>query len=128
MTIDKIIDLVDAQKPNAYPSEVKIAWLDKMDRMAFQEIIATHEEGQESFEGYDEDTDGETELLIPDEFWKVYLYWLYAMIDFANQEIQRYGNSMIMFNSEYAQFGNWYNRTHMPKQTWIKGAGGRIRR
>lgn len=128
MTINKIIDLVDAQKPNAYEEKTKIAWLDKLDRTAFQEIISTHEEGDESFEGYDEDTDGETELLIPDEYQNVYLYWMYAMIDFANQEIQRYTNSMIMFNNEYAQFGNWYNRTHMPKQTWIKGAGGRIRR
>lgn len=128
MTIDRIIDLLDAQKPNAYGQETKINWLDKLDRMAFLEVISTHEGGPDSFEGYTEETPGDTELLIPDEFKDVYIHWLYAMVDYANQELQRYGNSMIMFNNNYAQYANWYNRTHMPLTARIRGAEGRVRR
>ena len=126
MTINGAIDFLDGQKPNAYPEENKRAWLDKLDRMVFREILETHEGGPEDFAGYDAQTDGETVLLIPDEFRDVYLYWLCAMVDFANQETQRYTNSMIMFNSAYADFGNWWNRTHMPKTARIRGAEGRI--
>lgn len=125
MTINGIIDLVDGQKPNAYSEEHKKHWLDQMDRMAWREVFETHEDPPvESFEGYTAETDGSTALLIPDDYSQVYVYWLYAMIDFANQEIQRYGNSMIMFNTVYADFANWWNRTHMPVQKRILGARG----
>lgn len=124
MTINGAIDLLDGQKPNGYPEENKRAWLDKLDRMVFREVIETHEGGPESFDGYDALTDGDTELLIPDEFRDVYLYWLYAMVDFANQEMQRYGNSMLMFNNSYLEFTSWWNRTHMPVQKRIVGARG----
>ena len=128
MTINGIIDLLDGQKPNAYPEANKRAWLDKLERMAFREIFETHEGGPEDFEGYDEETDGDTELLIPDEFRDVYIYWLCAMIDFANNEMSRYRDSSVAFNNAYLEFGSWWNRTHMPLSARIRGAEGRIRR
>lgn len=126
MTINGIIDIVDEQKPNGYSEGLKKQWLDQLDRMAFREIVATHEGGAEAFDGYTDETDGETELLIPDDYKMVYIYWLYAMIDFANQEMTRYTNSMIMFNSAYADYGNAWNRTHMPKGETIRGAAWRV--
>ena len=128
MTINGIIDALDARKPNAYEQATKIDWLDKLDRMVYREVLETHEGGPESFDGYTEATDGETELLIPDEYKDVYIYWLWAMVDFANQEMQRYANSMTMFNTAYAEFGNWWNRTHEPKTARWKGMDWRIRR
>lgn len=127
MTIDKIIELVDRQKPNQYDYADKIHWLSQMDYMVYREVVATHEGGAESFDGYTE-SDAYTEVLGGDEFADMYVKWLYAMIDFANQEIDRYSNSMIMFNSLYADFCNAYNRTHMPKQFYVTGCGGRIAR
>lgn len=127
MTIKKIIELVDRQKPNQYDDADKIHWLSQMDYMVYREVIATHEGGAESFDGYTA-SDADTEVLGGDEFADMYVKWLYAMIDFANQEIDRYSNSMIMFNSLYADFGNAYNRTHMPKQVYVTGCGGRIAR
>ena len=128
MTINECIDLLDAQKPNAYSEETKKMWLSDMDSMAFRDVIATHEGGAESFDGYDADTDGDTELLIDDGFKNVYIFWLYAMIDFANQELSRYSNSMVMFNSAYQDWTGWYNRTHMPLTARIRGAEARVRR
>lgn len=128
MTINAMLQLVDGQKPNGYDDRTKIHWLDQLDRMAFREVIATHEDGVETFDGYDEDTDGNTELLIPDDFSQVYVYWLYAMIDFANQEMSRYTNSMIMFNTAYGDYQSAWNRTHMPLGERIRGAEWRVRR
>lgn len=85
----------------------------------------------EPFEGYKwkdvtDLQDGDTVLLIPDEFSQVYVDWMFAMIDYTNQEMSRYTNSMIMFNAHYADFANVWNRTHRPIGTFVKGAGGRI--
>ena len=127
MTIKKIIELVDRQKPNQYDEADKIHWLSQMDYMVYREVISTHEGGAESFDGYTA-SDADTDVLGGDEFADMYVKWLYAMIDFANQEIDRYSNSMIMFNSLYADFCNAYNRTHMPRQVYVTGCGGRIAR
>ena len=126
MTIAEIIDLVDEQKPNGYSQETKITWLDQLDRMAWREIVSTHEGGPESFTGYDAGTDADTELLIPDDYKQVYVYWMYAMIDFANQEMSRYTNSMIMFNTAYGEYGSAWNRTHMPYGQDMKGTEGKV--
>lgn len=163
MTINEIVDMIDRQKPNAYDLKDKIHWLDQLDRMAWREVISTHEgepperkpidpdeaqswqaldmwpprpprpEPPETFEGYkwadDNDLqDGDTVLLIPDEFRQVYVFWMGAMIDYANQEMTRYTNSMIMFNTAYADYANAWNRTHMPLGARIRGAEGRILR
>lgn len=125
MTIKKIIELVDRQKPNQYDEADKIHWLSQMDYMVYREVISTHEGGAESFDGYTA-ADAEKQVLGGDEFADMYVKWLYAMIDFANQEIDRYSNSMIMFNSLYADFCNAYNRAHMPRQVYVSGCGGRI--
>lgn len=125
MKIADIIEIVDRQKPNQYEDEDKIHWLSQMDYMVFREVIAAHEDGAESFDGY-KPGDMSKEVLGGDEFADMYVKWLYAMIDYANQEIDRYTNSMIMFNSLYADFCNAYNRTHMPKQYIVSGCDGRV--
>ena len=43
MTIQKILDLVDATKPNAYTETEKIEWLSQLDGTVFEEVIKTHE-------------------------------------------------------------------------------------
>lgn len=116
MTISEAIALCDAQKPNGYSEADKIHWLDKLDKMIYREIIATHEGAPESFDGYDADTDQDTELLVDDAYADLYVKWLFAQIDFANQETQRYTNSMQMYNGLYEAYATWYNRTHMPLQ------------
>lgn len=117
MTMDQAIDICDRQKPNGYTREDKIHWLGKLDQMIFDEVISRHEGGIESFSGYSEDTDGETELLATDAYADMYVKWLFAQIDFANAEIARYNNSMAMFNSLYEAYAKSYTREHMPRQT-----------
>ena len=128
MTINEVIELVDAQRPNAYDDKVKIHWLDQLDRMVWREICVNYAEidTTQGFDGYSEDQDGSTDLLIPDAFKMVYVYWLLAMIDFANQEMSRYTNSMIMFNTAYSDFANFCNRTYTYKGKRITGADWRV--
>ncbi len=115
MNIIEAIANIDSFKPNNYTQTDKVAWLSRLDAMVKKEIIDTHEGGEDiAFEGYNDDTPVETELLIPAPYDEVYLRWLEAQIDYTNGEYGRYNNSMVMYNTSYTAFANYYNRTHMP--------------
>ena len=67
------------------------------------------------FDGYDDGTDLQTELLITEPYDKAYLLWLEAQIDYYNGEYDKYNNAMDTFYEAFDGFKNYYNRTHMPK-------------
>lgn len=123
MTIQQAIEMTDAQKPNGYSDKDKIHWLDKLDRVIWETVIITHEDApEEAFEGYTEETDLDTELLADEAYSDLYIKWLGAQIDYANQEIQRYNNSATMFGSMMNEYRKDYNRKHRPvRNPYIKG-------
>ena len=115
MTIMEAINRIDAIKPNSYPQGEKIRWLSTLDGMVKSKIIDTHEGGNMvAFDGYTEDTNLLTPLLVPAPYDEVYLFWLESKIDYLNGETGRYNNSISMFNTSYEEFSRYYNRTHMP--------------
>ena len=121
MKILEAITKIDALKPNTYTQTEKIKWLSTLDGIVKKEIIDTHE-GAEGivFNGYDDNTNLNTELLVSDPYSDVYLRYLEAQIDYANGEYGKYNNSMSMYNTAYSSFERFYNRTHMPKGTKFK--------
>ena len=115
MTIIEAIGKIDDLKRNTYSQLDKIGWLSRLDSMAKRLVIDTHEGGTNvSFSGYNENTDLDTELLIPEPFDEAYLRWLEAQIDYANGEYDKYNNSIDTFNTSWTGYQNYYNRTHMP--------------
>lgn len=115
MTILEAISRVDAVKPNSYSQTEKIAWLSRIDATIKNEIIDTHEGAENiTFNGYDNDTDTNTELLVPAPYDEVYIRYLEMQIDYANNEYGKYNNSMVMYNAAYSAYEKYYNRTHMP--------------
>lgn len=115
MTILEAISHVDAVKPNSYSQTEKIAWLSRIDATIKNEIIDTHEGAENiTFNGYDNETDTSTELLVPAPYDEVYIRYLEMQIDYANNEYGKYNNSMVMYNAAYAAYEKYYNRTHMP--------------
>ena len=115
MTIQEAINVVDKLKPNSYDFLVKVKWLSKPDGQIYREVFATHEgNSAEGFRGYD-DADPEQKLLVPYPYdADIYTYFLQAQIDRENGEINKYNQSITLYNNAYAGFQAWYNRTHMP--------------
>lgn len=115
MTIAEVISKVDALKPNTYKQKDKIGWLSDLDARVKIKIIDAHERRDPVyFYGYDEETDLDTELLVPKPYDEMYLRWLEAMIDYHNSDDDRYNNAIILFNNAYEGFKKHYTRTHMP--------------
>ena len=115
MKIMEAIGRLDALKFNTYTQGDKIAWLSKLDNTIKTQIIDTHEGGEGiSFAGYTDDTPLETVLLVPAPFDEVYLRWMEAQIDYHNGEYDKFNASIIMYNTAYEAFANYYKREHMP--------------
>ena len=116
MTIIEAINQIDSLKHNTYTQSDKVAWLSRLDSMVKKHIIDTHEGADEvAFTGYDDSTDLQTELLVPEPYDEVYLRWMEAQIDYCNGEYDKYNNAIDMFNTAFEGYKNYYNRTHMPK-------------
>ena len=121
MTIIEAINHIDSLKPNSYTQADKIIWLSNLDGIIKNEIIDTHEGSENvTFDGYNAETALDTVLLVPAPYDDVYIKWLVAQIDCANEETKRYTNSMIMYNTAYSTFERFYNRTHMPRGRKLK--------
>lgn len=118
MTIDEAIKEIDTLKPNAYPEDIKLRWLSRIDGTIKREVIDTHEGGDAMpFAAYSEDQLGQgVQLLVPEPYSELYVHYLACQIDLSNAETARYNNSSIVFNTAYQTFTDWYNRTHIPLQ------------
>lgn len=117
MTIIEAINRLDTLKFNTYTQDYKVAWLSRADAMVKKLIIDTNEGAEDvDFTGYNADTPLDTVLLVPSPFDEVYLRWMEAQIDYHNGEYDKYNNDIIMYNTAFESFQNYYNRTHMPVQ------------
>lgn len=115
MKIIEAINRLDALKVNTYSQSEKIEWLSRLDSMVKKQIIDTHEGGETvSFVGYTEDTDPQTELLVPAPYDEIYLRWMEAQIDYHNHEYDGYNNAIILFNTAFEAYAAYYNQNHKP--------------
>ena len=115
MTIMDVIHRINTVKPNSYDQALKIKWLNTLDGIIKKEIIDTHE-GAENvvFNGYTEESNLLTDLLVPAPYDDIYIRYIEMQIDYANGEYGKYNNSKAMFNVAYSDFEKYYNREHMP--------------
>lgn len=117
MTIQKALDLIDELKPSQVEEDQKIAWLSQLDERIFREILCAHEKDPgmpEEFTGYTPATDRETELLAPAPYDEIYRFYLEMQIDLANMEIDKYNNSMLLYNNAWNELARMWRKSHMP--------------
>jgi len=115
MKINQAISRLDALIFNTYEQSDKVEWLSRLDSMVKKQIIDTHEGAEEvTFTGYDDNTDKQTELLVPAPHDEIYLRWLEAQIHYYNGEYDKYNNAIIMFNTAYEAYQAYYTRNHLP--------------
>lgn len=115
MTIMEAITRLDSLKFNTYTQSNKVEWLSRLDNMVKKHIIDTHEGAEDVvFSGYDDNTDLNTELLVPTPHDEMYLRWMEAQIDYHNGEYDKYNNAIIMFNAGWDAYQAFYTRTHLP--------------
>lgn len=116
MKISEALQRIDELCPNSFSEGEKLKWLSNLDWTIKVEILDIRQSGV-SFNGYDENTDLERELLAEPPYDEMYIYWMQAMVDYHNREMASYNNAIAKFEEMYMRFRNWYNREHMARQT-----------
>jgi hypothetical protein len=124
MTISDAIIEISRLKPHQYPDETIVRWLSDLDGRVAQDLLRGS--GDEPAGGVlpYKPQDRLTPLLIPFPHEDVYLKWLMAQIDYANADIDRYNNSMVMFQTQYEAFVDAWTREHPKKPVYITGIRG----
>lgn len=113
MTIQDAITETDELKPNQYETGMKLRWLNDIEARVYEDILSVRDESPvEECPKYNLESDFDLDLLVPDRYAKLYIYYLMAMVDFHNAELDRYNNSMIMFNSAWDDFAGYWYSTH----------------
>ena len=118
MTLQTALDFADQLKPNMMSRQLKIAFLTEVEQLWHQEVLMKHEhtEEQETLPEYDTDTDTGTELLVPDPYSMMYVYWLMSKIDMQNLEEDKWDQDTQRFEQAWGTASDWYTREHMPIQ------------
>lgn len=121
MEIKEMIETVDKLTPNAYETEDKIKWLKHLDLQIYDEVITGCEGADAVTIGeYDREHYDDTQLLAPDMFSDLYRWYLEAQIGKANGETARYNNALILFQSKWQEYCNWYMRHNKPLSQGMK--------
>lgn len=115
MTVGEILERVKRLKPGQYEDEDLLYWLNHLEARIRTQIIDLHEGGPEDEYTPFTQEDMQAQPLAAGPCEEMYLYWLYAMIDYHNAEEERYNNHMAMYQQLLATFNAWYKRQHMPK-------------
>ena len=111
MNLKTIIQLVDSIKPNAFPVEAKVRWLNECEGLVQTEVMLL---APEEVLEYTWDENQDTEMLALKPHHKIYWVYLLAMIDLANNEYDKYNNTVKVFNDYFVEYQKWYARTYRP--------------
>lgn len=116
MNIQRALDMADQMKPNMMSRQNKIQFLQELDQMIYEELLLTHVHTaeEEVMPEYDIDTEEGTELLAPDRYGMMYVYWIMTRIDQLNQEEEKENNDRARFENKYEEMSDWWTRTKRP--------------
>ncbi len=111
MQITDAIKEADRLKPNAFPTEDKLRWLERLERRIREEILLSCEDPAPEIESFGTE-DLSRSLLAPSPYDEMYIHWLCAQMDYFEREIDSFNASSAMFEALYSRFRNDYNRSH----------------
>jgi len=105
MKANKVIERLDAIRPNSYSEEQKLEWINNLEEMVQMQVMEIPVIRSLS---YPEDMD--TELFITAPFDNLYGLYLESMIDYYNREYGNYNNSALMFETRFDEYKKAYIR------------------
>ena len=94
-----------------------LSWLNVIEGRVQTELL---EKNTDEVIKYTEETDA-SELIIPHPYDEVYIFYLCAMTDFANEEMELYSADAQAFDSRFEDFKKYYSKTSGNKTVRISG-------
>lgn len=119
MTLQQVLDEIDEKKANTMSLARKLKYISDVEGKVHAEILMKHEHDaeDETCPVYDEDTNAdETEMLVPDIYADLYIYYVLIKIDEDHQEEDKESNNRVRFKNAWDDFACYWTREHMPLQ------------
>jgi hypothetical protein len=104
MTIQALIDKVQEEKPNSFGTDRLLGFINEIEADVVHQI---HDEPVT----YTAD-DMETELKAPAPYDRLYVSYVKAMIDYANEEYASYQNNQMQHVQDFRDYLDWVVRTN----------------
>ena len=115
MRISDAIAMFDKYAGDVADSQLKYHWLQQIEDIIYNEIISTHEREVEKPKSV---LEGDRELLCPDAYAELYIHYLNMQNDLFLRDVNGYHNNANAFVAAYTAYADWYNRVHIPKETF----------
>lgn len=107
MIIQTLLNKVNEEKPNSFTDAKLISFINEIE----VEVALQMKYEQEDIPQYENNaTDKAKTLLAPAPYDKLYVSYLKAMIDFANEEYASYQNNQVQHVQDFGDFSNWVVR------------------
>lgn len=114
MKINRALEIINQTHPSEYDRDTMVGWLSDLDKRAY-EIMLRHEmDAPVDFGGYNGDTDGDTEMLIPSPYDEIYPQYLDMKVSLADRDYPYYNNAAVLFEGMWREYTAYVNRTYMP--------------
>lgn len=104
MTIKGLIDKVQEEKPNTFSDEKLLSFINEIEEDVAEQL-------NEEFEPYTDVDD--TELMAPAPYDRLYVSYLKAMIDYANEEYASYQLNAEQHAQDFTDYINWIVRNNI---------------
>lgn len=111
MTIRTLIDKVQAEKPNTFTNEQIVAFVNEVEGNVAEELRTK----RITYSTTEEDMT--KKLLVPAPYDRLYVSYVKAMIDFANEEYGSYQLNQQQFALDFEDFSNWVVRTNRAEES-----------
>ena len=110
MTITNLINKVKEEKPNTFTNEKLLSFINEIEADVVEQF-------NESFDPYDYNNEefnpDETELRAPAPYDRLYVSYLKAMIDYANEEYASYQLNAEQHTMDFTDLINWIVRENL---------------
>lgn len=123
MTVQDVLNRIEQVKPHKYPIDAVVRWVSEVDSKVSNLHLGY---GGDATDAPYCTEDLHKSVLLGDEWDRVYIYYVQAMIDYFNGESARYTNGMIMFNTAFQEYADFYARTRMHAPTKLKTSVDRL--
>lgn len=108
MTIRDLLNRIEKEKPNSFTEADLIAFLNEVEAQVADELRIKEADVPVYEYGHDEDLDNI--LLVPAPYDVLYISYLKAKIDYANEEYDSYTNNQAQHVQDYKDFVDWVVR------------------
>lgn len=112
MTIQLLLDKVNDEKPNSFGTARLISFINEIEHEVAEQLKTEFDTE------YTED-DMDAVLLAEKPYDRLYVSYVKAMIDYANEELASYQNNQVQHAQDFSDFTDWVVRTNQAKERTV---------